>query len=53
LYFTDADVDASYRTALDAGGSEMLSPIDFPGGRLAIVADPQGATFGLMAMAAG
>ena len=53
VYFTVSDVDASYRTALDAGAREVLSPIDFPGGRLAIIADPQGATFGLMAMAGG
>ena len=51
VYFSVADVDASYRTALDAGAREMLSPIDFPGGRMAIVADPQGATFGLMSLA--
>jgi uncharacterized protein len=53
VYFSVADVDASYRKALDAGGREMLSPIDFPGGRLAIIGDPQGATFGLMSLGAG
>ena len=48
VYFGVDDVDATYRTALDAGAHEMLSPIDFPGGRLAIVSDPQGAAFGLI-----
>jgi uncharacterized protein len=50
VYFTVDDVDASYRTAIDAGAREMLPPMDFPGGRLAIVGDPQGAAFGLMRM---
>jgi predicted enzyme related to lactoylglutathione lyase len=48
VYFNVADVDASYRTALDAGAREMLAPMDFPGGRFAIIADPQGATVGLL-----
>jgi len=48
VYFAVPDVDASYRKALELGAREMLSPIDFPGGRLAIVGDPQGAMFGLM-----
>ena len=48
VYFNVSDVDASYRAALDAGAREMLSPMDFPGGRLAILTDPQGAMFGIM-----
>jgi hypothetical protein len=31
-----------------AGGTEMLAPDDFPGGRFAILSDPQGAVFGLL-----
>jgi predicted enzyme related to lactoylglutathione lyase len=50
-YFGVEDVDASYRTAIDAGGHEMLPPQDFPGGRFAILSDPQGAAFGLLRMA--
>jgi hypothetical protein len=46
--FSVADVDASHRTALEAGATEMLAPQDFPGGRFAILGDPQGATFGLI-----
>jgi predicted enzyme related to lactoylglutathione lyase len=48
VYFAVDDVDAAYTRALDAGAREMLSPVDFPGGRLAIVSDPQGAMFGLL-----
>jgi predicted enzyme related to lactoylglutathione lyase len=51
-YFGVDDVDRSYRKAIDAGGREMLPPRDFPGGRFAIVSDPQGASFGLLKMAA-
>jgi len=53
VYFTVSDVDATHRKALDAGGRELLSPVDFPGGRMAIVSDPQGAAFGLMSLATG
>jgi predicted enzyme related to lactoylglutathione lyase len=48
VYFAVDDVDASYRKALDLGATEMLAPQDFPGGRFAIVSDPQGAGFGLL-----
>lgn len=51
-YFGVDDVDRAYRTAIDAGAREMLAPRDFPGGRFAIVSDPQGAAFGLLQMAA-
>jgi hypothetical protein len=48
VYFDVDDVDRSYRTALDAGAREMVAPQDFPGGRFAIISDPQGAFFGLL-----
>jgi uncharacterized protein len=48
VYFSVADVDVAYGKALEAGGREMLPPQDFPGGRFAIVGDPQGASFGLL-----
>ena len=51
VYFSVSDVDATYRAALNAGAREMLSPVDFPGGRLAIMSDPQGAAFGIMTFA--
>jgi predicted enzyme related to lactoylglutathione lyase len=48
VYFGAEDVDKTYKKALDSGGREMLPPQDFPGGRFAIVADPQGAAFGIL-----
>jgi predicted enzyme related to lactoylglutathione lyase len=50
IYFNVEDVDASFQQALKLGGREMLAPRDFPGGRFAIVVDPQGASFGLLRM---
>ena len=47
-YFTVDDVDASFRTAIGAGAHEMVAPVDFPGGRFAILSDPQGAVFGVL-----
>jgi predicted enzyme related to lactoylglutathione lyase len=47
-YFSADDVDELYRKAIDAGATEMVSPSDFPGGRFAIVMDPQGAMFGIL-----
>lgn len=47
-YFSVDDVDAAFRKAIELGAQEMLAPDDFPGGRFAIVSDPQGAAFGLL-----
>jgi hypothetical protein len=47
-YFNVSDVDAAFTKARDAGAREMVAPKDFPGGRFAIVQDPQGAAFGLL-----
>jgi predicted enzyme related to lactoylglutathione lyase len=47
-YFAVDDVDASFKKALAGGAREMLAPMDFSGGRFAILADPQGATVGLL-----
>ncbi|MFF2052376.1 VOC family protein [Leifsonia sp. NPDC058194] len=47
-YFAVADADASADAAIAAGGAVLLSPGELvPGVRLAIVADPAGAVFGL------
>jgi predicted enzyme related to lactoylglutathione lyase len=51
-YFDVPDIDRAFRTAVDAGAREMMAPQDFPGGRFAILTDPQGASFGLLQMAA-
>lgn len=50
-YFNVADVNSAFKKATVAGAKEMMAPQDFPGGRFAIVSDPQGAAFGLMQMA--
>ncbi len=47
-YFEVADVDKAFKKATDLGASEMVAPQDFPGGRFAIVSDPQGASIGLL-----
>jgi uncharacterized protein len=51
IYFTVDDVDAASQKAIDAGAMELLEPQDFPGGRFAILSDPQGASFGLLKVA--
>jgi uncharacterized protein len=48
VYFGVEDVDAAAKKAVELGGREVAPPADFPGGRYAIVTDPQGATFGLL-----
>jgi predicted enzyme related to lactoylglutathione lyase len=48
VYFGADDVDAAFSKAAGLGAREIVPPQDFPGGRFAIVADPQGATFGLL-----
>ncbi len=50
VYFGVADVDADHKKATELGAHEMLGPQDFPGGRFSILADPQGAVFGLLKM---
>jgi predicted enzyme related to lactoylglutathione lyase len=48
VYFTVDDVDARFERAIELGGREMVGPQDMPGGRFAIVSDPQGAAFGIL-----
>jgi uncharacterized protein len=50
VYFTVDDVDKSHKRALDLGATEMMAPGDFPGLRMSILNDPQGAMFGLLKM---
>jgi predicted enzyme related to lactoylglutathione lyase len=51
VYFGVDDVDGSAGRVADLGGTVMAGPMDFPGGRFAVVADPKGAAFGLLRMA--
>ena len=53
VYFGVDDVDKAFKKATEAGGHELLAPMDFPRGRFAIVSDPQGASFGLLKMKEG
>jgi hypothetical protein len=48
VYFAVDDVDAEFKRAAELGGTGIVPAVDFPGGRFAIVTDPQGAMFGLL-----
>jgi predicted enzyme related to lactoylglutathione lyase len=48
VYFGTDDVDASATRAAQLGGNVVAAPMDYPGGRFAVVLDPQGAAFGLL-----
>lgn len=48
IYFAAADVDKSFQRAKEMGARILLRPMDFEGvGRMAMLADPQGAVFAL------
>jgi predicted enzyme related to lactoylglutathione lyase len=47
-YFGVDDVDGSASRAGQLGGNVVAGPVDYPGGRFAVVLDPQGAAFGLL-----
>jgi uncharacterized protein len=49
VYFTVADCDATVETTKAGGGQLINGPVDIPVGRLAILADPAGAVFAVMA----
>ena len=48
IYFDVDDVDAAHAKALSLGAKKMVHPQDFPGGKFAILSDPQGASFALL-----
>lgn len=50
VYFSVDDVDKACKKAVDAGAANPLPPMDFPGGRFAILTDPEGAAFGILKM---
>lgn len=49
VYFASDDIDGDFRRATDLGATGLVDPTDVPGdsGRFAVLADPQGAMFGL------
>jgi predicted enzyme related to lactoylglutathione lyase len=54
IYFNVDDVDATVTRAVELGGSSVAPAFDVPGvGRMAMVADPQGASFWVMQAAQG
>lgn len=50
-YFGTADCDASVAAATGSGATLFAGPIDIPAGRFAVLADPAGAMFGVIALA--
>ncbi|MGP0076468.1 MAG: VOC family protein [Bryobacteraceae bacterium] len=53
IYFAVEDVDKTFNRAMDLGARVLLRPMDFEGvGRVAMLADPQGAVFALYREAA-
>jgi len=50
VWFAVEDCDASTAKVVELGGSVMMPPNDMDFGRGAVVADPQGAVFGLAAV---
>ena len=53
-YFGTGDVDAAADRTAELGGEVLLGPLDIPNtGRVAVLRDPDGATFGVFDPAAG
>lgn len=48
VYFEVEDPDAAAAKVGELGGNVFVPPMDFPGGRFALVSDPQGAAFGVV-----
>ena len=48
IYFNVGDVDGQAERAKALGATELVASQDIPGGRFAILRDPQGASFGLL-----
>jgi hypothetical protein len=53
VYFAVDDCDASVATATRLGGAELVAPMDIEPGRFAVLSDPTGAVFGVIAMKTG
>ena len=49
VYFAVDDADATAAKAAELGGSVMVAPFDSPVGRMAVLTDPQGAVFSIIA----
>ena len=51
-YFGVQDADAAVGRVVELGGAVAAKPMDIPAGRFAVVTDPHGAAFAVIAMAA-
>jgi hypothetical protein len=51
-YFGTADCDATVAQATGLGAALLAGPMDIPAGRFAVMADPAGAAFGVITLAA-
>jgi hypothetical protein len=51
VWFAVVNADAAVAAATDGGGRVVVAPMDVPIGRIATVADPQGAVFSVVATA--
>jgi uncharacterized protein len=51
VYFAVGDADATAAKVTELGGSVVAEPFDTPVGRIAVVRDPQGATFSIIKLA--
>jgi predicted enzyme related to lactoylglutathione lyase len=52
VYFVSDDVEATVKTAIEAGGRALREPFDVPGARMAVLQDPLGAVFEIIKMEA-
>jgi predicted enzyme related to lactoylglutathione lyase len=48
VYFEVVNADRSAEQIANLGGKLLVEPMDFPGGRLSVAQDPQGAMFGIL-----
>jgi predicted enzyme related to lactoylglutathione lyase len=49
-YFAVTDTDAAVARVAELGGSQLMAPMDIEPGRFAVVADPTGAVFNVIAL---
>jgi len=52
VYFAVGDCDQAVATASALGATVLRAPVDIPPGRMAVLADPAGAVFAVLALAA-
>lgn len=49
VYFNVADTDEAAKKVTELGGAVAVAPFDSPAGRMAVINDPQGGTFSIIA----